>query len=82
MVTTKEDIRGWLERGKEKNATHVVVMCDSFDYQDYPVFIESHENIHTRLQELAKGEMQRIMEVYKLSMPWNLQLNEHRAYHL
>lgn len=39
MGTTREDITGWLHRGQEKGATHMIVVCDTFDWSDYPVFV-------------------------------------------
>jgi hypothetical protein len=38
MAATKQDIIGWLDRGKAQGATHVIVVCDTFDWDDYPVF--------------------------------------------
>ena len=45
MPTTQKDIRGWLHRGKEKGATHVLVVCDTFDHSDYPVFVMLGQNV-------------------------------------
>jgi len=40
MGTTREQIRGWLERGVVADgATHMVVACDTFDWEDYLVYM-------------------------------------------
>lgn len=31
MAAIKQDIRGWFDRGVKKEATHMIVMCDTFD---------------------------------------------------
>lgn len=79
MATTKEDIRSWLESGKERGATHVIVVCDTFDWEDYPVYVMKDEKIQERYDHFNGKDMQKVMEVYNLSMPIEPQLVEHRA---
>ena len=31
MSTSRETIRTWLQAGMQKGATHVIVVCDTFD---------------------------------------------------
>lgn len=80
MGTTKDDIRRWLASGRETGATHLVVMCDTFDHSDYPVFIPPGEDAREAVGKLRSHEMQRVMEVYNLAMPDDEQLAEHRAF--
>ena len=82
MGTSKEDIRGWLEHGLAEGATHVIIVCDTFDHEDYPVFVMPGEDAHEKAQGFSPGyNMQRVMEVYSLSLPIEDQLNERRAFH-
>lgn len=81
-MTTKEDIREWLERGKREGATHLIVACDTFDRQDFPVFVKPGEDVRVRAGEYESGtRMLRLMEVYSLAQDWETQLNEPRAFH-
>jgi len=77
-MTTKQDIREWLEEGQEQGATHVIVMCDTFDWSDYPVFVSPDEKVR-EVEEEKRGNMQTVIEVYNLSMDLDEQLNEFRA---
>lgn len=79
MATETSDIRGWLERGKEEGATHLIVVCDTWDYEDYPVFVSPKESVRKVEAEHSK-DMQKVMEVYNLSMDWDKQLSEHRSF--
>ena len=79
MRTTIHDIRRWLERGKENGATHVIVVCDTFDHKDYPVFVMPEENV--REKEKKYKNMQRVMEVYSINKDGDSQLNKMRAFH-
>lgn len=78
MGTTQEEIRQWLERGKKQNATHVVVVCDTYDWEDYPVFVTVGQDVHKTVKAYSK-DMQKVMEVYNLNMDLEIQLREHRS---
>lgn len=80
MATTKQDIREWFERAKtDPDVTHMLVVCDMFDYEDYPVSVYSFENVLDRIKEYSKN-MQKVMEVYSMKLPMESQLNEHRSW--
>lgn len=32
MKTTIEEIKEWIKRGKKEKATHLIVVCDTFEY--------------------------------------------------
>jgi hypothetical protein len=82
MATTREDIRGWLERGQKQGATHVIVAVDRFSYEDYPIFISPEDDLMAKVEQLQSGEnMQGLMEVYDLSLNLEEQLAERRAMH-
>lgn len=77
-MTTKADIREWLEEGKVLRATHLVVRVDTFDHEDYPVFCFSKEEARAKAGD--NSNMQRTMEVYDLSKGWDEQLAQHRVW--
>ncbi len=72
-MTTIKTIRKWLERGKEEGATHVIVVCDTFDYEDYPVMVSPGEDVREKETEYSDN-MQKVMEVYNLNMDIEEQL--------
>lgn len=80
MATTKQDIRLWFDRGKSEAFEFMIVVCDTFDHDDYPVYCHSNNFDEKYTQHNGKN-MQEIMEVYDLSMEREGQLNEHRAFH-
>lgn len=79
MGTSRQEIERWIKRGKDQNATHVIVVCDTFDYEDYPVFVKEGQDVRKVFEAYSGKNMQRVMEVYNLSMDIQKQLNEHRA---
>lgn len=81
MAASKQDIISWFKRGRQDGATHMLVVCDSFDWDDYPVFVPVGASVKNKVEEYRKKEMQRIMEVYNLRLDMDQQMQEHRAWH-
>jgi hypothetical protein len=80
MATTKGDILNWLQDGHERGATHMIVVCDTFDHDDYPVYVMPDEDVHKKESEYSGKNMQRVMEVYKLSGDLKNQLDTPRNF--
>lgn len=79
MGTTKTEIASWFENGVRGGSTHMVVVCDDYDHEDYPIFLNGTESeAREKVAEYGAGEhsMQRVMEVYSLSMDMERQLSE------
>lgn len=82
MGTTKHDIRGWLAQGEARGATHLVVVCDTYDHEDYPVYVMPDEKVSDIVVSYSNQSMQRVMEVYSYGRDLEAQLAEHRSFHL
>lgn len=39
-MTTRNDIAQWFEEGKALGATHMIVAVDTYDHEDYPVYVK------------------------------------------
>lgn len=74
-AATAQEIREWVLNAKAAGADFLIVKCDDWDHEDYPVSASRAE-----YDRLVKGS-DRVMEVYDLSMDLEAQLAEHRAYH-
>lgn len=80
-VTTKHEIRLWLQEAKDAGATHMLVVCDTFDHEDYPVKVMPNEDVQKKMKEAVDIGMTRLMEVYSLRRDFEEQLNERYAWH-
>lgn len=68
MSTTAQELRAWVEKGAEmKDVTHVLIVCDTYDYEDYPVYVRKGEDVQARAKENNGPNMTRLMEVYSLT---------------
>lgn len=82
MAATKDDISGWFDRGLNEGATHMLVVCDTFDYDDYPVFVMPGTDVKDKLKEYDGPNMQKVMEVYNLAQSKSDQMGDIKAWHL
>lgn len=63
MAASKEDIDRWIEQAKIEGATHIISVCDTFDYSDYPVFIMPGDNLAKKIAKYDGENMQNINEI-------------------
>lgn len=82
MTATLQDIRGYVERGQKNGSTHVIIACDTFDHDNYPVFVSPEEKVQEKIDDINKAEMQRVDEVYNLQIPIEPQLQAPYSYNL
>lgn len=40
-MTSRNDISSWFDSGIQLGATHMIVVCDTYDYDDYPVYVKA-----------------------------------------
>lgn len=80
MAATRDDLRAWFLRGQqEETLTHMVILCDTFDMSDYPVYVESKEEAMAYMGPL--DNMRKVMEVYNLHRDMEEQLAAVRAWY-
>jgi hypothetical protein len=65
-MTTLEDIKRWKENGIRLGASHVIVVCDTFEYEDYPVYAYTPTDLEEKKSRYNGPNMQKIMEVITL----------------
>ena len=80
MTTTRGEITQWLHEGQEKKATHMLVVCDTLDWYDYPVYVMPGEDVKSVADKNNGPNMTKLMEVYKLSDDWQTQLDRRRCF--
>ena len=55
----------WIKRARE-NTTHIISVCDTFNYDDYPVYVSKDENLAEIKAKYDNVNMQRINEIIKV----------------
>lgn len=67
MAITRKDKEEWVERGIEMGATHIISVCDTFSYEDYPIFVMPGEDPNRESRKYHNKNMQTVNEVIDLS---------------
>lgn len=70
MKESNATVEQWFDEGVKRGHRMMHVLCDTFNYEQYPVY--------DRLPDESLGEMQRIEECYTLSEPFESQLLKNR----
>jgi hypothetical protein len=70
MAATKETISEWFDRGIREGHTHLIVVCDTFDHEDFPVWADGNEDVKQKYaNNNGESVMLKVMEVYQLPNP-------------
>lgn len=77
MAATLSDLKAMYDAGDTGEFSHMIVKCDMFDYEDYPVYVKVGEDARA----VAARNSEKTMECYSYALGWDIQSVEHRAYH-
>ncbi len=72
-MTTSTVIHSWFKAAKAEGSKYLIVACDSFSHEDYPVFCKTADDALAGVDRLKNADMQRVMEVYDISLGWKAQ---------
>ena len=78
MTTTRQQIEEWAKRGIAGKNKYMVILCDTFDWTDYPHFCSTLADV--RQKYMNPGSMQKVMESYNLQEDLDSQLRSARAH--
>lgn len=67
MRASRDKIMDWIMEGGRQLATHVIVVCDSFDYTDYPVYVRADQDALAVAESYRRKDMQRVVEIIELA---------------
>ncbi len=81
MAANYNDIKQWFNEGASNpDNTHMIIVCDTFDYNDYPVYVTKSEDVRKIESEYKGKSMQKVMEVYNLKADRDKQLGQKRNF--
>ena len=69
------EIAEWVQDEFKRDATHVLIVTDTFDYEEYPVPVMPNEDVQVKINEFNSLPMQKVIEVYSKKYPLIYQLN-------
>ena len=67
MAATYNQVQGWISGAKLEKAKYLIVVCDEFDYTDYPVYVMDENEIEEKTKYYNdRSKMRHIMEIIKI----------------
>jgi hypothetical protein len=84
MAASYNDIKGWVTKYfANPDVTHVIIVCDTFDWEDYPIPVTSADEAREKIAEISSPtRAEKVMEVYSKELSIESQMAERRAYHI
>lgn len=76
---TKEEIKMALLKGATGEYSYLLICCDTFDWEDFPVYVRPNQNIDDIISYYMNSSTIRIIEIYNYNLSLDEQLNEYRA---
>jgi len=58
-----DDIKRWIKTAKENGDKYIISVCDTFDYDDYPVYCKDAKILAEERPKYNNVNMQRINEI-------------------
>jgi len=66
MAATRQDVDRWIETAKQNGDEYVISVCDTWDYDDYPVYCKNLEELKQKHPKYNGENMQRINEIIRI----------------
>ena len=67
MSEMQTNYERWMKQAKEVGATHFLDVCDTWDYDHYPVYVMPGEDVDKKKEEYDSKSMQSVYATYKVN---------------
>lgn len=74
--TTPELISQWFDQGVEGGSTHMLIVCDTSNNEDRPIYVSAGENPREVFNKLNNKDGRIVHEIYDLRLDKKVQLEE------
>jgi len=78
MVASRTDVDRWIATAKEEGNKFIISVCDTFDYDDYPMYAKDEKELEKKKEEVRNASMQRINEVITINEDGSVYECEHK----
>ncbi len=66
MSEMSNNMKRWLKEAEEKGAVYVLDVCDTFDYDHYPIYVMDEINLEAIVNEFNGRDMQQVYGTYRV----------------
>ncbi|KKM82799.1 hypothetical protein LCGC14_1315970 [marine sediment metagenome] len=82
MSASEKEIKGWIEEAQRQKSSHLLIITDTFDYDNYPVFAHGKKDCMKKIEEYNDINMQKVEEVYNMRRSIKKQFKENRSWNI
>lgn len=65
MAANRREVDDWIEYAKNEGYKYIISVCDTFDYDDYPVYCKNKKDVQEKYPSYTIN-MQRVNEIIKI----------------
>jgi hypothetical protein len=63
MAATRKDVDSWIQTAKELKAKYIISVCDTFEWEDYPVYCKTIKDVVNEYDQYNHKNMQKVNEI-------------------
>ncbi len=67
MAATRDDVNRWIDTAKSKGCKFIISVCDTFDWDDFPVYIKDLNELILRVDNYDGVDMKKINEIIRIN---------------
>lgn len=67
MAATRQDVDRWIEYAKREKYKYILSVCDTWDWDDYPVYCKNLSELRDEIKTYDGKNMQTINEVIEIN---------------
>jgi len=67
MAASREDVDRWIQLAKDTKHKYIISVCDTFDWDDYPVLCKTKKDLQKQFPKYNGENMQRVNEIIRIN---------------
>lgn len=67
MAATRKDVDEWIHQAKKQKCSYIISVCDTYDWDDYPVYCKDREEVVEESANYNRVNMQKINEIIRIN---------------
>ena len=67
MAANRADVDLWINTARKRGCKYIISMCDTFDYDDYPVYCKDVNDLIMTYERHAGINMQNVNEIIMIN---------------
>lgn len=67
MAATLQDVESWKTTARKMGAVKIISVCDTFDWEDYPVYVMPNDDLEEIKKPYDNTNMQKINEIININ---------------